>query len=242
MPSFPPSSGNATALQGVPVANGTPSEGDVLTFDDILNEWTPQPSGGGLTLPIQTSADPETVVENAASQAVIQTDTSGNPLLRTATGNGKIQFDGNNNPQLVSADNQPVIGADGNYNGFIKSDGGNEIGFDSSGNPQINGAFGIPKVVAASSTPANTLGNCPPGQVFGLIVSLSGVIPGDFVTVPIYDGSTSAPFPSALGAMAFVGGLINSLNLVTLYFVNTDPVNNSNTPSGNINILVLRYP
>lgn len=161
------------------------------------------PSGSGSAkLPIQTSADPTTVIENA----------NGNP----------------------------VFGTDASGNGVILAANSNSLGFDSSGNPQINSAFGIAKVVGTGSTTPSFSGIAP-GQTIEIDIPVAGCQVGDFAIVT-YDAPPAPPSPMPLGNLAFVAATFGSASGQTsLFYVNTDPINAASF-NQKVNVLVLRFP
>lgn len=138
---------------------------------------------------------------------------------------------------VVNASNQSVLSTDSTGNGILFAANGNSFGFDSSGNPQLNGTFGLPKVVGAANITAVFLGGIPAGQLGATGLSISGALATDFFLLA-FDNQIQ---PSALGTMAFSCCNV-SFGSVDIAFVNTDPVNASSTQSGNMYILVLRFP
>lgn len=190
-------------------------------------------SGGGGSLPLKTVSDPSDVILDAAGHTILETDFAGNPALVSVasgffgfgdlpeihppSGNALIFFDANGNPQLIST----TV---------------NTIGFASDGTPQINGEFGIQKVVGKKTVSASVLGGVAAGQMAAISDSISGALPGDIVQWS-FDNAISV---SALGAMAFIGAYVPSADSFQISFVNTDPVNPSASYTANVVVQIIR--
>lgn len=138
--------------------------------------------GGGASLPLQTSADPETVVENAA----------GTPIFGT----------------------------------------------DSSGNPQINGTFGIPKIVGHTSVNIGTFGAVQPGSNANQTISLTGVVVGDIILFCPGSDLGQSGWQSGTGGIVF-SAFVFGPDTIILLANNTDLIN-AYSVSGTMYLLVLR--
>ena len=132
-----------------------------------------------------------------------------------------------------------VFGVDANANGLMLASGGNSLGFDSSGNPQINGTFGIPKVVGVGTIDASGLGGVAAGGLAQLMsTAISGLQAGDVIL-----WSINPVIPqTALGAMVLSCQSIYPEPTNTIYFdfINSDPVNPSPAYAGTLYFMVLR--
>lgn len=129
-----------------------------------------------------------------------------------------------------------VFGTDDYDNAIILSDTGNSLGFDSAGNPQINGTFGIQKQVLATSASLSGLGGISPGASVIVTLSATGALYGSDVVDFSLDDMNSSP----LGNMALCSIGVVIPDLVNAVFVNTDPVNISSNQSGVLHVQVLR--
>lgn len=191
----------------------------------MIQSHTEHPSSGGGSLPLQTSADPETVVENASAFPIFSTDSFGSPVITSPTNGSEasISFDLIGNP-LIQRNSNLANGS---------------IGFGADGNPQLNGAFGIPKVVGAGSGSMSSGGSIGAGGIGGSNITITGARAGDYcvaVTDVQNPGGSSGIGGLVLGCVSVSGD-----DTITYSLMNSDVINGY-TPVGNIYILVLRFP
>lgn len=181
--------------------------------------------GGGASLPLQTSADPETVVENAAGTPIFGTDSNGLPNIganAAFAGSNVINFDPTKGPLLVGPEGNP----------------GSTLGFDSSGNPQINGTFGIPKIVGQTSVNIGTFGAVQPGSNANQTISLTGVVVGDIILFCPGSDLGQSGWQSGTGGIVF-SAFVFGPDTIILLANNTDLIN-AYSVSGTMYLLVLR--
>ena len=163
-PAFSDLSGNIAVSQ---MNSGTGASSTTFFRGD--NTWATPSGGGGGSLPLETSSDPSTVLENSAGTPILATTFSGGLSLGGAAPtvlNEPLKTPNKPQAAVLNGNDNAIVSNDTYNNPALTSDSGNSsIGFDSVGHPEIVGAAGSLLICSYSGAP----GISPPGSSVGAI-------------------------------------------------------------------------